>query len=122
MENYVIIDVDCGVDDAWSILMLIRAEMEFKKFKILAITCVNGNTYVDNAVQNTLRLLETVGRTDVMVYFHKEHLLIVLFSFRSQFTEVVARAYLLQPLSPRIIMDVMVSAIWSMRNPWILHH
>lgn len=65
MENYVIIDVDCGVDDAWSILMLLRAEVEFKKFKILAITCVNGNTDVDNAVQNTLRLLEAVGRSDV---------------------------------------------------------
>lgn len=69
MENYVIIDVDCGVDDAWSILILIRAEMEFKKFKILAITCVNGNTDVDNTVQNTLRLLETVGRTDVSLFY-----------------------------------------------------
>lgn len=65
-ENYVLIDVDCGVDDAWALLMLIRAEMEWKKFKILGISCVNGNTYVDNAVQNTLRLLETVGRTDVI--------------------------------------------------------
>lgn len=68
-ENYVVVDVDCGVDDAWSLLMLIRAEMEFKKFKILAITCVSGNTDVDNVARNTLRLLESLNRTDVCSHF-----------------------------------------------------
>lgn len=91
MENYVIIDVDCGVDDAWSILMLIRAEMEFKNLKILAITCVNGNTSVDNAVQNTLRLLEAVGRSDVRLLIQEKRTIVYMFYSRFPYIEVVGR-------------------------------
>lgn len=65
MKNFIVVDVDCGVDDAWALMMLIRAETELKTFKILAITCVTGNTDVDNVAKNTLRLLESLNRTDV---------------------------------------------------------
>lgn len=68
MDNFVVVDVDCGVDDAWALLMLIRAEMELKTFKILGITCVSGNTDVDNVATNTLRLLDSMDRTDVSLF------------------------------------------------------
>lgn len=63
-QRYVIIDVDAGCDDAWAILMLIKAE-EKMNIKILAITCVAGNTTLDNVTRNVARILQTAKRTDV---------------------------------------------------------
>ena len=59
-KKYVIIDTDCGVDDAVAIML---AAYGHKKglIKILAITCVAGNTTVDNVVRNvtlTLKLAD----------------------------------------------------------------
>lgn len=63
----VIIDCDCGNDDSWAIFSLLRAEEKFN-FKVLAISCVDGNTTVDNAARNTLMTLKTCNRMDVPVY------------------------------------------------------
>lgn len=59
--RYVIVDVDVGCDDAWALLVLLKA-MDYDLCHVLAITCANGNTTVDNVAKNVLRVLETVGK------------------------------------------------------------
>lgn len=65
IQKYVIIDTDMGTDDAWALLMLLKAEKCMGNIKILAITCVNGNTTMENVVKNTYYMLHGVNRTDV---------------------------------------------------------
>lgn len=55
-----------GTDDAWALIMLSKAST-LKDFKIIGITCVHGNTDLDNCARNTLRVLHAVNRTDVSV-------------------------------------------------------
>lgn len=64
-QKYVILDTDMGTDDAWALMMLIKAEKILKNIKILAITCVHGNTQIENVVKNTYRILHGLNRTDV---------------------------------------------------------
>ncbi|XP_061400333.1 uncharacterized protein LOC133336051 [Musca vetustissima] len=89
-ENYVIFDCDIGNDDAWALIMLIKAEKllkdlalkgrrvngAVKPFKILGVTCVRGNTDVDNGVENALRVLDAVDRLDIPVYRGCDHSII----------------------------------------------
>lgn len=56
----VVLDVDTGVDDAMAI-MLARS----LGARILAITCVAGNTDLERAYNNTLRVLGLVEETRV---------------------------------------------------------
>jgi inosine-uridine nucleoside N-ribohydrolase len=63
-KSFVILDVDTGNDDAWAIISLLRAE-EKCDYKVLAITCCNGNTTVEHSTLNTLMVLETCKRMDV---------------------------------------------------------
>lgn len=65
IQKYVIFDHDGGTDDAWALLMLLQAEKHLKNIKLLAITCVNGNTTIDNVIKNTYHILCLMGRTDV---------------------------------------------------------
>ncbi|EDW82447.1 uncharacterized protein Dwil_GK25813 [Drosophila willistoni] len=71
-KSYVVYDCDIGTDDAWGLAMLLRAEQHLekrdKKFQLVAITCVQGNTDVDNGTRNALRVLHTLDRLDVPVY------------------------------------------------------
>lgn len=62
--RYVIIDVDVGCDDAWAILMMIKAEAKMN-IKILGITCVAGNTAIGHVVRNVARVLHCAKRSDV---------------------------------------------------------
>lgn len=72
----VIVDCDTGNDDAWAIISLLRAE-EKLKYKVIAITCVNGNTTVDHSAQNSLLVLQTLDRlNDIPVYKGAEAVLI----------------------------------------------
>lgn len=57
----IIVDVDAGTDDAWALFMLLRA-MDAELCDIQAITCVNGNTTIDNVTRNVLRVLQTVEK------------------------------------------------------------
>jgi pyrimidine-specific ribonucleoside hydrolase len=59
----VILDVDTGVDDALAILLASRAP----GLEIRAITCVAGNTDIDQVVINTLRVLDAAGAPDIPV-------------------------------------------------------
>lgn len=58
----VIIDCDPGHDDALAILLAAQ------HLDVLAITTVAGNTTLDHATDNALKILELMGRTDIPVY------------------------------------------------------
>ena len=59
----VILDVDTGVDDACALLLAaLHPDLD-----LCGVTCVGGNTGVDDVVDNTLMVLGTAGRTDVPV-------------------------------------------------------
>lgn len=90
--KYIILDTDMGTDDYWALLMLLKAEKHFSNIKLLAITCVHGNTTIDNVIQNAFVLLDILGRTDVscIIYSHPfiESLNNICFAFlRFRFTE-----------------------------------
>src|SRR5262245_16442575 len=59
----VILDVDTGVDDALAILFAAR----HPGLHLRAVSCVAGNTDVDQVVANTLRVLDAAGAGDVPV-------------------------------------------------------
>jgi pyrimidine-specific ribonucleoside hydrolase len=58
-----ILDVDTGVDDALALLTAVSDPL----VDLLAVSCVSGNTDVDQVVDNTLRVLEIAGGTDIPV-------------------------------------------------------
>ncbi len=59
----VVMDVDTGVDDACALLLAARHQ----GLDLRAVTCVGGNTDVDQVTRNTLAVLEIAGRVDVPV-------------------------------------------------------
>jgi inosine-uridine nucleoside N-ribohydrolase len=61
----VVIDTDAGPDDAAAIFTVLNADKYNSDLKVIGITCVNGNTAVDNVVVNVLKTLKTVNRLDV---------------------------------------------------------
>lgn len=63
INRYVIVDVDVGCDDAWALFALLKAmDCGPHICNILAITCVSGNTSVENVARNVLRVLKTVKK------------------------------------------------------------
>lgn len=60
-KKLVIIDTDCGIDDAQAIIMALAAS----DVEILALTCVFGNAAVENVCQNVLRVLSVCERQEV---------------------------------------------------------
>ncbi|XP_029938851.1 inosine-uridine preferring nucleoside hydrolase [Salarias fasciatus] len=63
-KKLVIIDTDCGIDDAQAIMMaLVAPEVE-----ILGITCTFGNAALDNVCQNVLRVLSVCERSEIPVF------------------------------------------------------
>ena len=59
----IIIDTDCGVDDAASMLLAFASPLA----EVIALTSVHGNTSVENATANCLKVLDLVGK-DVPVF------------------------------------------------------
>jgi len=59
----IVIDTDCGVDDAASLLLAFASPL----VEVLALTSVQGNTSVENATENCLKVLDLVDR-DIPVY------------------------------------------------------
>jgi inosine-uridine nucleoside N-ribohydrolase len=62
-----IIDTDAGVDDAVALFLALGYEARQLNIniRIMAITCVFGNTDVNNVVLNVLKVLKTANRLDV---------------------------------------------------------
>jgi inosine-uridine nucleoside N-ribohydrolase len=78
----VLIDTDGGTDDAWALFMALQAHKEKTiPFKIEAISCVHGNTSVDQVAVNVTRVLDTVNIANIAIYRGAETALVK--SFRS---------------------------------------
>lgn len=60
----IIIDTDCGVDDAIAIMMALASD----NVEIAGITTVSGNTHVEQVTENVLRLLAYFNRGSIPVY------------------------------------------------------
>ncbi|MEQ2312117.1 hypothetical protein AMECASPLE_027645 [Ameca splendens] len=63
-KKLVIIDTDCGIDDAQAIMMALAAP----NLEVLALTCVFGNAAVENVCQNVLRVLSVCERQEIPVF------------------------------------------------------
>lgn len=60
-KKQIIIDTDCGIDDAQAIMMALAAP----HIHILGITCVFGNAAVENVCQNVLAVLSVCEQEGV---------------------------------------------------------
>ncbi|NDV00526.1 nucleoside hydrolase [Pseudoroseicyclus tamaricis] len=63
MPQKILLDVDTGIDDALAIYYALR----HPELEPVGFTCVFGNTDVDIATTNTLRILELAGRPELPV-------------------------------------------------------
>ncbi len=64
MTRRIIIDCDTGTDDAIAVMLAaLHPDIE-----LVACTTVNGNVTAPQAADNTLRVLEFIGRPDIPVY------------------------------------------------------
>ncbi|GAA3144214.1 pyrimidine-specific ribonucleoside hydrolase [Kribbella aluminosa] len=59
----VLLDVDTGIDDALALTLAVR----HPELDVRAVTCVAGNTAVDQVVRNTLTVLDAAGGTRIPV-------------------------------------------------------
>ncbi|XP_051261037.1 inosine-uridine preferring nucleoside hydrolase isoform X1 [Dicentrarchus labrax] len=64
MSKKFLVDVDCGVDDAQAIMMALAAP----NVNLLGITCVHGNTTVENVCKNVLRVLQNCNKLETPVF------------------------------------------------------
>ncbi|XP_067881655.1 nucleoside hydrolase-like isoform X1 [Heterodontus francisci] len=63
-KKLLLLDVDCGVDDAQAMMMALAAP----NVQILGITCTHGNTKIENVCKNVLRVLKLCQRMEIPVY------------------------------------------------------
>ncbi|XP_067841908.1 nucleoside hydrolase-like [Heptranchias perlo] len=63
-KKMLLLDVDCGVDDAQAMMMVLAAP----NVQILGITCCHGNTSIENVCKNVLRVLKLCQRLEIPVY------------------------------------------------------
>jgi len=64
MARKLILDVDTGTDDAIAIMLAAL----HPALELVGCTTVNGNTAVENCTDNTLRVIEHIGRPDIPVH------------------------------------------------------
>ncbi|XP_054471125.1 nucleoside hydrolase [Anoplopoma fimbria] len=64
MTKKLLVDVDCGVDDAQAIMLALAAS----NVELLGVTCVQGNTTVENVCKNTLRVLQACSKLEIPVF------------------------------------------------------
>lgn len=62
-QNRIILDVDTGIDDALAILLAVKS----RKLDILGITTVCGNVSLQQATENTCKILELAGAPTIPV-------------------------------------------------------
>ena len=64
MSRKVILDVDTGTDDAVAIMFAaLHPELD-----LIGVTTVNGNVPLENTTDNTLRVLDWIGRSQIPVF------------------------------------------------------
>lgn len=63
MSHQILLDVDTGRDDALALMFAVR----HPEIHVRAITCVAGNTSVENAAANTLSILDVVDAPEIPV-------------------------------------------------------
>jgi pyrimidine-specific ribonucleoside hydrolase len=63
VKKSLILDVDTGVDDAFALLFAVRSPA----VNLIGVTCVDGNTNLDNVIANTLKVLDAAGAGDIPV-------------------------------------------------------
>ncbi|SDX66372.1 purine nucleosidase/ribosylpyrimidine nucleosidase [Saccharopolyspora shandongensis] len=64
MGRRIILDVDTGTDDAVAIMFAaLHPDLD-----LIGITTVNGNVPLENTVDNTLRVVDWIGRPDIPVF------------------------------------------------------
>lgn len=71
-KKKLIIDTDCGSDDAMAIAMALNDP----NYEILCMTTVSGNVPMFQATQNTLTTIEYAGSYEPPVYMGCEHMLL----------------------------------------------
>lgn len=64
MMKRLLIDTDCGVDDAVAIMIALASP----ELQVTGLTTVNGNVGVGQVTENVLRLLAFLGREEIPVY------------------------------------------------------
>ena len=64
MKKKIILDCDPGHDDAVAIMLAAASD----RIEILGITCVAGNSTLDNTKLNSLKICSLIGRTDINIY------------------------------------------------------
>ena len=64
MSKKVILDCDPGHDDAVAIMLAIASD----DIDLLGITCVGGNTTLENTKLNALKICSLIGRTDIKIF------------------------------------------------------
>ena len=76
MGKKLLVDVDTGVDDAQAIMLGLAAP----NVEILGITCVHGNTTVENVCKNTLRVLQACNKLEVSTaLLISTHITVIIF-------------------------------------------
>ncbi|KAJ8350383.1 hypothetical protein SKAU_G00255130 [Synaphobranchus kaupii] len=63
-QKLLLIDTDCGIDDAQAIMMALAAP----GVMVLGITCCFGNASVEDVCQNVLRVLSVCDRSQIPVF------------------------------------------------------
>ncbi len=64
MKKKLIIDTDCGVDDAVAILMALAAP----EYEVIGITCVNGNVALSKVLRNVPIVLDAAGAGPIPIF------------------------------------------------------
>ena len=83
MTKKIILDCDPGHDDAVAIMLAASS----KEIDILGITCVGGNSGLNNTVNNALKVCTLIERTDIKVYSGANNLFIMNYLQLNMFTE-----------------------------------
>src|SRR5258707_8380913 len=64
MTHRIILDVDTGTDDAVALMVAALSP----EIELLGATTVNGNTLVHNCTENTLRVFDYIGKSEIPVF------------------------------------------------------
>ena len=64
MSKKIILDCDPGHDDAVAIMLAAASE----KIEILGITCVGGNSTLENTQLNALKVCSLIEKKDIKIY------------------------------------------------------